>query len=290
MEHTHFGMAKKRDSYATHQILEHPDFEATAVLKQLRGKAILQLGTSGAGNHFVEFGQVSLTDSNALGLPAGDYFGLLSHSGSRGLGATIAQYYSRLASDICHLPKGTQHLAWLDMDSAEGQEYWLSMNLAGEYAKACHDVIHQTLAKAIGGRILKTVENHHNFAWKETQADGTELIVHRKGATPAGKGVLGIIPGTMTSPAYIVSGKGNEASLNSASHGAGRKFSRSKAREKFTRSEMRQILKNAGVTTIGSGVDESPMAYKDIEKVMQSQLDLVEVEGMFTPKIVRMCK
>jgi len=290
MDHTHFGMVKKRPDYAEHAILEDPLFKTTTLLKQLRGKAIMQLGTSGAGNHFVEFGVVELPDINALDLPGGQYYGLLSHSGSRGLGATIAQYYSRLAADLCRLPKGAQHLAWLDMDSAEGQEYWLAMNLAGEYAKACHDVIHNQLAKTIGARIIKKVENHHNFAWKEQQADGTALIVHRKGATPAAKGELGIIPGTMISPAYIVSGKGDPAALNSASHGAGRLFSRSKAREKFTRSEMRQLLKNAGVTTIGSGVDESPRAYKDIEKVIGAQQELVQIAGEFTPRIVRMCK
>lgn len=115
---------------------------------------------------------------------------------SRGLGVNIAQHYTRIAMDTCKLPKTAQQLAWLDMDSEAGQEYWLSMNLAGDYAKACHDRIHASLVKALGLQTLATVENHHNFAWQETLADGTAAVVHRKGATPAHAGELGIIPGS----------------------------------------------------------------------------------------------
>lgn len=290
MEETHFGVVKKRTEFVEHAILDRPEFGDTEVLRTLRNKAASQLGTSGGGNHFVEFGEVELTANNQLGLPAGTYFGLVSHSGSRGLGATVANYYKTVAMDVCKLPKQVQQLAWLDLDSAEGMEYWMAMNLAGDYAKACHDVIHQRLAKAIGGKILATVENHHNFAWKEKQADGSELIVHRKGATPAKEGELGIIPGSMATSGYIVSGKGNSNSLFSASHGAGRRLSRTKAKGSYTKSEMRKELKKAGVTLIGGGLDEAPFAYKDIEQVMQNQQELVNIEGKFTPLIVRMCK
>jgi tRNA-splicing ligase RtcB len=96
------------------------------------------------------------------------------------------------------------------------------MNLAGEYASANHHQIHRRMAKALGLKPVTVIENHHNFAWKETLADGTPVIVHRKGATPAGEGVLGIIPGSSGQPGFVVRGKGNPASLNSASHGAGR--------------------------------------------------------------------
>ena len=133
------------------------------------------------------------------------------------------------------------------------------------------------------------IENHHNFAWKE-QVDGIERIVHRKGATPAGKGVLGIIPGSMTAPGYIVRGKGNSDSLQSASHGAGRKHSRRKCKEKFTISDIKHQLKMNDVSLIGGGIDEAPMAYKNIKKVMGNQQELVDVVGTFTPKIVRMDK
>ena len=216
--------------------------------------------------------------------------GILSHSGSRGFGATVAQYYTRLAMDLCKLPKGTQNLAWLSLDSAEGQEYWRAMNLAGDYAQACHDVIHCKLTKTLKIKPILTIENHHNFAWKELQADGRELIVHRKGATPAKESEFGIIPGSMTAPGYIVSGLGNADSLNSASHGAGRRRSRKKARESITGSTMKKILKKEGVTLIGGGLDEAPIAYKDINEFIKYQQDMVEVEGVFQPRIVRMDK
>lgn len=131
------------------------------------------------------------------------------------------------------------------------------------------------------------IENHHNFAWKEI-VDGREMIVHRKGSTPAGKGVLGLIPGSMTDPGFIVKGKGNDASLNSASHGAGRKCSRKETISRNTKSEMRKELRNKKVTLIGGALDESPYAYKSLEKVMSYQNSLVDTVGKFYPRIVRM--
>lgn len=212
---------------------------------------------------------------------------MLTHSGSRGFGATVAGYYTKLAKELCRLPKEAANLAYLDMNSAEGQEYWLAMNLAGDYASACHEVIHNRLSKAIGGTVLAKVENHHNFAWKE-QWNGQEVIVHRKGATPASKDVMGIIPGSMTAPGFLVRGKGEMNSINSASHGAGRQMSRTKAIQTIKPDEMRTILKDHGVTLIGAGLDEAPMAYKNIDMVMAAQTDLVDVLARFMPKIVRM--
>jgi tRNA-splicing ligase RtcB len=173
------------------------------------------------------------------------------------------------------------------MNSEAGQEYWLAMNLAGDYASACHEVIHNKLVAAIGGQIIAKVENHHNFAWKEIW-NGEEVIVHRKGATPAGKGVMGIIPGSMTAPGFLVRGKGEDAAINSASHGAGRQMSRTKAIQNISKAEMNAILKANDVTLIGAGLDEAPMAYKDINVVMASQKDLVDTVAKFVPKIVRM--
>ena len=161
------------------------------------------------------------------------------------------------------------------------------MNLCGDYASACHHDIHKRLAKSIGMKPLTMVENHHNFAWKEVH-DGRELIVHRKGATPAGEGVLGIIPGSMASHAFIVSGKGNPSSLHSASHGAGRRMSRTKAKESFGKRQLKDLLAEHKVTLIGAGMDESPMAYKDIHEVMARQTELVNVLGTFFPRVVRM--
>ncbi len=288
-ENTKFGSGGEFKNNRDHEILSRSEFKEIALVKGLKDKAYRQLGTSGSGNHFVEWGIVQITDAmNELGLPVGEYLGVLSHSGSRGLGATIANNYTRIAKEKTRLPGGAQHLAWLDLNSQEGQEYWLAMNLAGDYASACHHIIHEKMARSIGEKPLAMVENHHNFAWKEKLANGEEVIVHRKGATPAGKGVLGIIPGSMTSPGFIVRGTGNAASVNSASHGAGRVMSRSKAKELLNQKEVNNFLEKHGVSLIGGGLDEAPMAYKDIHQVMKAQKELVEVLGMFCPKIVRM--
>lgn len=289
-DHTKFGMREVHKVKADHEVFSWSEFQEIPLVKSLLDKAYAQLGTSGGGNHFVEFGVVELMEARKdWKIEAGKYLAVLSHSGSRGLGANIAKHYTTLASKQTPLPKQVQHLAWLNLDTHDGQEYWRAMNLAGEYAKACHDDIHRRISKALGHRIVLNIENHHNFAWKEIH-QGKEVIVHRKGATPAGKGILGIIPGSMTAPGFIVEGLGNEASLNSASHGAGRKFSRAKAKAKFTKSEIKQELKMHGVSLIGGNSDEAPMAYKNIHKVMKCQEDLVRVIGTFTPKVVRMDK
>jgi tRNA-splicing ligase RtcB len=133
------------------------------------------------------------------------------------------------------------------------------------------------------------VENHHNFAWKETHG-GRELIVHRKGATPAGAGVLGVIPGSMASPAFVVRGKGDAASLHSASHGAGRRMSRTQAKEKYNFRAVQKDLEKKGVRVLSAGADEVPYVYKDIHEVMQQQQDLVETIAQFDPRIVKMCE
>ncbi|UII28950.1 RtcB family protein [Fulvivirga maritima] len=273
-----------------HDVLDRAEFGEINILKSLKDRAYAQIGTSGGGNHFVEFGVAEIVDAeNEYGLPKGKYLAVLSHSGSRGLGANIARHYTKLAMDKCRLPAEAKHLAWLDLDTEDGQEYWLAMNLAGDYASACHHQIHERMAVSLGEKPLAMIENHHNFAWKELDVEGNEIIVHRKGATPAGKGVMGIIPGSMTSPGFIVRGKGEHAAINSASHGAGRVMSRRKAKAMITRDEVKSHLKHAGVHVIGSGVDEAPMVYKDIHQVMAAQQDLVEVVGTFTPKVVRMC-
>ncbi|MEO1712460.1 MAG: RtcB family protein, partial [Bacteroidota bacterium] len=288
-DHSKFG----REEFAVplpDPIFDRSEFKEIPKVKELIGRARKQIGSSGSGNHFVEFGQVKIVSYDpAIGLPPGEYLGLLSHSGSRGLGANLAKYYTKLAMDLHPgLPKQVKHLAWLDLDSEAGMEYWLAMNLAGDYASACHDHIHRRMAKALGEQALARVENHHNFAWKERLVDGREVIVHRKGATPAQLGVLGVIPGSMTAPGFIVRGRGVADSLQSASHGAGRQMSRKVAKERTTRHALQETLSQKGVTLIGGGLDESPIAYKDIQSVMRAQEDLVDVLGTFQPKVVRM--
>lgn len=288
-DNTNFGTGGILNIKQTHSIIDREEFNAIPVLKNLRGKAAKQLGTSGSGNHFVEFGLVNMDDGNGLDLPAGEYVGLLAHSGSRGIGATIAQTYTELAMDTCYLPRKARNLAWLDMAQELGQEYWMAMNFAGDYATACHDRIHKNVTAPLGLKPIAKIQNHHNFAWKEKHGD-EDLIVHRKGATPAAETDYGIIPGSMVSPAFLVRGKGNMESLCSASHGAGRRLSRSKAKQSFTMSELKKILKKENVTLMGGGIDESPIAYKDIGKVMSYQDKLVDVIGKFHPRIVRMDK
>jgi tRNA-splicing ligase RtcB len=287
-EATLFGSGSMFDKPADHEVMYRKEFDELGLLKGLQGRAWKQLGSSGSGNHFVEFGTVEVSEQDAvLGIPAGKYLGLLSHSGSRALGANIANHYTKIAKEKRRLPGDAQNLAWLTLDEQEGIEYWMAMNLAGDYASACHHIIHEKIAKQLGRKPLKMVENHHNFAWKE-QWEGKEVIVHRKGATPAGKDVLGVIPGSMASPGFIVKGKGETAAVNSASHGAGRKLSRTAALNTVTHQQLNEILAKEGVKLLGGGLDEAPFAYKDIHEVMKAQKQLVDTVGIFYPRIVKM--
>lgn len=288
MNETRFGLGEFKDEQ-DHEILERNEFREIKFLKTLHKKFAEQLGTSGHGNHFVDVGFVKIQEfSERIGLQPGEYFAVLSHSGSRNFGSEVCKHYTSIAKDKLELSGEAARLAWLDLDSEEGQEYWVAMNLAGDYSHANHRIIHRRLAKAFGEKPLVIIENHHNFAWKETLETGEEIVIHRKGATPAGIGDVGIIPGTMASPAFIVAGKGNEESLNSASHGAGRLMSRNMAKQTFTESQMKKYLTEQGVELLGGGVDESPFAYKDIFEVMKNQQNLVQELGIFYPQIVRM--
>jgi len=286
---TRFGVGCAYQRPQDHEVMDH-DWSITRVTRENRDKAWRQLGTSGSGNHFVEFGVVTFDQpDDELGLEAGRYVALMSHSGSRGTGASVCSTYSAIAQK--QLPKRYQdfgRLAWFDLDSQEGDDYFNAMNLMGEYAAANHAVIHRLVTKLLGARIISGVENHHNFAWKE-EHDGRELVVHRKGATPAAAGELGVIPGSMADPAYIVRGKGNAASLNSASHGAGRRMSRRKAKETYRFNQVKKDLEKKGVRILSAGSDEVPGVYKNIEDVMRAQTDLVDVVARFDPKIVKMC-
>ncbi len=287
---TRFGIGAEFKDRRDHDVMDE-DWSVSPITKHLRDKAWKQLGTSGSGNHFVEFGAFTVAD-DSLGFPPGEYLALLSHSGSRGTGAQVCDVYSKRAmARRSNLPKELKHLAWLTLDEADGQEYWHAMNLMGRYAAANHELIHKHIAKKVGARIMLDIENHHNFAWKESHVVNgglKELIVHRKGATPAGRGVFGIIPGSMASPGFLVRGKGEPASLHSASHGAGRVMSRKKALQSFTWSGTQKLLKERGVDLISSGLDEVPGVYKDIHTVMAAQTDLVDVLARFDPKLVKM--
>jgi tRNA-splicing ligase RtcB (3'-phosphate/5'-hydroxy nucleic acid ligase) len=289
-EQTAFGMGAqwKGSRQADHEVLEDPAWDATQLLTSLKDNAVRQLGTSGTGNHFVEWGSFHLYEP-LYGLEPGEYLALLSHSGSRSVGFKIADRYSKLAVEKHpDLDKSIRNLAWLSLGSEEGQEYWLSMELAGRFASANHQIIHQRVARAAGLQEAAVVENHHNFAWAEKLPDGRDAIVHRKGATPAGAGVLGIIPGSMGDAGYLVRGRGVPSSLESASHGAGRLMSRKAAINSISRLQRDDYLRERGVTLLGGGMDESPQAYKPIDSIIAAQHDLVDVIGKFMPRIVRM--
>ena len=284
---TVFGVGMAHQRRKSHSVMD-ADWSVSKVVRENKDKAWKQLGSSGSGNHFVEFGILTLTEPD-LGLASGEYLALLSHSGSRGTGASVCNVYSSIAQS--RLPpryKNFGRLAWLDLDSEAGQEYWQSMNLMGEYASANHAVIHDEVTSILGAKVVAGVENHHNFAWIEEHG-GRELVVHRKGATPAGEGVLGVIPGSMASPAFVVRGKGQSESLASASHGAGRRMSRKKAKDTFNFKAVKQQLAKNRVHVISAGADEVPGVYKDIESVMSEQQDLVDVVARFDPRIVKMC-
>jgi tRNA-splicing ligase RtcB (3'-phosphate/5'-hydroxy nucleic acid ligase) len=301
---TRFGVGATFKQRRQHEVLE-ADWTVSKPTKSNRDRAWAQLGTSGSGNHFVEFGTLTVRPSKVTSdmgsptaapaapiLPPGEYLALLSHSGSRGTGAAVCDHFSKLAMSLHReLPKEYARLAWLDLDSQEGQEYWAAMELMGRYAAANHELIHRHIARNLGAQVLLDIENHHNFAWKErhvVNGVARDVVVHRKGATPAHPGVLGIIPGSMATPGFVVRGKGGEGSLGSASHGAGRVMSRTKAEQTFEWSAVNPVLRERNVRLLSAGLDEVPGVYKDIHQVMAAQTDLVEVLAEFMPRLVKM--
>lgn len=288
INNTAFGLDSVLPFKQCHPLFDKSEFRDIPVLKKLRGKAVRQLGSSGKGNHFVDICEVEVHSESALGVSEGRYVGILSHSGSRGLGAAIADNYTEIAKETCRLPRQAGPFAWLNLDSEAGQEYWSCMEIAGEYSAINHECIHFNVAKALRLKPLLNVSNHHNFAWRETLPGGQNVIIHRKGATPAHCGKFGIIPGSMATPGYIVSGKGCADSLYSASHGAGRLMSRLDARNSISRHALKKFLAEHKVTLIGGSTEEAPQAYKDINCVMESQKELVNIEGTIIPRIVRM--
>ena len=263
------------------------------VWRDIQGIATRAFGTSGDGNHFVDFGLTNLqymptikkwiqTDKT--------YLALLSHFGSRGVGSKIAKVFGTYAKDQYKMPKGFVD-APLSLDTEEGQDYWKLMNWAGEFAEAGHRWLHHWLLENLSERLKQAlyiegqVYSKHNFAWMQEEGS----IIHRKGATPAEAGMYGVIPATMGDETQIVIGLGNSKTLNSASHGAGRRYSRRQAMQQFGSQDTAEyLLREYGVHLIGGGPDEHPGAYKKIQQVMDAQEESVKSIGHFRPVVVRM--
>ena len=240
-------------------------------VKDLEKKAGQQLGTLGGGNHFIE-----------LCLDSEDGVWLMLHSGSRNIGKTLAEIHMFRARKLEHNQAlKDRDLAVFLAGTREMDDYRRDLYWAQEYARLNRavmlhlykDVLTELFPKIGFGQ---AVFCHHNYVAEETHF-GEELVVTRKGAIRAGAGEMGIIPGSMGTKSYIVRGRGNADSFDSASHGAGRRMSRGKAKQKFTLEDLREQTKGVECRKDSGVIDEIPKAYKDIDKVMANQADLVEV-------------
>ena len=253
--------------------------------KKLKSLAADQLGSSGGGNHFADL-LIGTVIKDAFGLKSNSRFvALMTHSGSRGTGKQIAEYFVALAKkEMKHYARNVPNgYEYLPLDTNAGQDYLNMMHLMGEYAKANHELIHTHFSRAIGLAPTFHFENHHNFAWVN---DG--IVIHRKGATPAYAGIPGIIPGSSGTASYLVRGLGNREALYSSSHGAGRLFSRSIAKQKYKPEVFKQRMQDLDILFFGVEPDETFMAYKDIDRVMSLQADIVEPIAQMWPKVVVM--
>lgn len=238
-----------------------------------------QLGTLGGGNHFLTMEQGS-----------DGYVWLMVHSGSRNFGYKIAEHYNKIANEInkeINLTPQNQDLAGLMIDSKEGQEYFEAMNYALNFANENRNQLleqfYNIFQEATGSEaILEKVSIHHNYASKEVHF-GKEVIIHRKGAIKAELGELGVIPGSMGTPSYIVEGLGNEESFKTCSHGAGRVMSRRMANKTITREMADEAMGSIVHKGFRKDLSEAPMAYKDIEEVIVNQKDLVKPIVKLTP-------
>lgn len=259
---------------------EYPEFKSACVSRSatqtIMAKLRFQLGTLGAGNHFIEVGESEKNGTIVVTV----------HSGSRGAGWLIAHYYMKMAhKEDPSLPKGFFHL-----DSEWGQSYLVDMEFAMEYALASRKLmLEQTLTEirrfthfSINKALEGLINEHHNYAFVHG-----DKVIHRKGATPAEKGQLGVIPISPNEGVYITRGLGNEEFLCSASHGAGRKMSRSQAKKSISLDRMRESMKGIACRVDKGVLDEAPDAYKKVEDIIPPQDGVVvEVLDKTNPFVV----
>lgn len=256
------------------------------IISQEYGSALRQLGTLGGGNHFIEIQRGS-----------DGHIWLMVHSGSRNLGFKVANHYNRLAGELnkkwgAKVPPQWQ-LAFLPVDSAAGQDYLREMAYCVDFALANRQLMMERITMAL--QMVMTpvtfepmINIAHNYAALESHF-GKEVIVHRKGATRALPGEIGIIPGSQGTPSYIVTGKGNEESFTSCSHGAGRVLGRKQAQRQLNLQREVSRLEEQGIIHAlrhTSDLEEAAGAYKDIDQVIDNQLDLIEVVVELRPLAV----
>ena len=264
---------------------KYPDLD---IIKQEINSARKQLGTLGGGNHFIE---IQKGDD--------DFIWLMIHSGSRNFGLKVATTYNKIAQELCakwysNIPpiKGQDGLAFLPMNSWQGEDYIKAMNYALAFAlenrKRMMRVVEEWVFNELNCDFDKEINIHHNYAKMEHHF-GVNVMVHRKGATSAKAGEYGIIPGSQGTSSYIVMGKGNEESFKSCSHGAGRKMSRKKARETLDLEQEKKRLDDMGIVHSirhKKDLDEASSSYKDIDIVMEEQKDLVDIVVKLRPLAV----
>jgi len=298
-----FGVGRKNragDAPTDHPLFEEAAWQAVPARHRqaLHTKARQQLGTVGSGNHYVD---VFADESGAI------WVGV--HFGSRGFGHTVASNFLALGQGASWGERVPETEVLLPLDQHLGHAYWQLMELAGRYAYAGREWVARKVVSLLGGTELELVHNHHNFAWKETH-DGEELVVVRKGATPAFPGQLGFIGGSMGDDAVIVRGTESQdpvvrdtqaAALFSTVHGAGRVMSRTAAAGKRNRKTGKQIsegrvspemmqewVARKGVQLRGGGLDESPHVYRRLPDVLAAQGGTIEVLHTLRPLIVVM--
>lgn len=294
-----FGMGRKNradDAPTDDPLFEDEAWDAAPPKERqaLRDKARSQLGTVGSGNHYVDV----FADENGV-----IWVGV--HFGSRGFGHTVASGFLALSQGMSWRERAPEREALLDLSAPIGHDYWTLMNLAGRYAYAGREWVARKVVRILGGRERELVHNHHNFAWRETHED-EDLIVVRKGATPAFPGQMGFIGGSMGDNAVIVRGADGDSALQrtalySTVHGAGRVMSRTVAAGKrnrktgeviktgqITQSMMDGWVAEKGVVLRGGGLDESPHVYRRLPDVLTAQGDTIEIVHTLRPLIVVM--
>lgn len=274
------------DGPQDHELFDAPEWKAIPdhVRGELKQKAREQLGTVGSGNHYVDLFQ----DEES-------YIWIGVHFGSRGFGYKTAQGFMNLSQDKQWNGNFEQEEVLLDLDTPLGHDYFAAMNLAGRYAYAGREWVCYTLAEAFDSVILEEVHNNHNFAWKE-EHDGEELVVVRKGATPAFPGQRGFVGGSMGDISVILEGVDSNESrqaLYSTIHGAGRLMSRTQAKGNYRGRDLSQSaikpemiynrLQKMGVELRGGGLDEAPQVYRNLEDVLQNHQNTIRIVHRLHP-------